>query len=250
MYYLLIAIAIILSGPIAPFVIIIKSLIKRFKWKKLIKSYNERYWLNEKEKNEFLISHKNYNILQEEIDKIVHSIDEINITANKENISRNSDGSISNRSNRGKELNKRLSVLYNELSSTESKQSSFGNKIWWLKNKPLRFWEELRDQYIPYYSYLYTFYFWLICFYLMVNYFFKKPSLALYEMFSYLFLGQKKFVLLKEGWGLKILLILIGCAILSILFNLLVELIIKKYVFNKKYPQPPTVTLNNYNRYE
>ena len=54
MYYLLIALAIILSGPIAPFVIIIKSLIKRFKWKKLIKSYNERYWLNETEKNEKL----------------------------------------------------------------------------------------------------------------------------------------------------------------------------------------------------
>ena len=68
MYYLLIALAIILSGPIAPFVIIIKSLIKRFKWKKLIKSYNEKYWLNETEKNEFLISHKNYNILQEEIE--------------------------------------------------------------------------------------------------------------------------------------------------------------------------------------
>jgi len=83
----------------------------------------------------------------------------------------------------------------------------------------------------------------------MVSHFFKKPLLALYEMFSYLFLGQKKFILLKEGWGLKILLILIGCALLSLLFNLLIEIIIKKYVFNKKYPQPSVVTLNNYNHY-
>jgi hypothetical protein len=249
MEYLLIALAIILSGPIAPFVIIIKSLINRFKWKKLIKSYNERFWLNETEKNEFLDYHNNYNILQEEIDKIQNSINEINNIANKENISRNSDGSISNRSNRGKVLNKELSLLYNELSSTKSKQSRFGSEIWWLKNKPQSFWEELKENFIPYYTYLYTFYFWLICFYLMVSYFFKKPSLALYEMFSYLFLGQKKFILLKEGWGFKIILILIGCALLSLLFNLLIELIIKKYVFKKKYPQPPIVTLNNYDNY-
>ena len=249
MYYLLIALAIILSGPIAPFVIIIKSLIKRYKWKKLIKTYNEKYWLNETEKKDFLKFHKNYNVLQEDIDAFQNSINEINNIANKENLNRNSDGSISNRSNRGKTLNKELSVFYNELSSSKSKQSSFGSEIWWLKNKPHRFWEELRENYIPYYSYLYTFYFWLICFYLMVGHFFKKPSLALYEMFSNLFLGQKKFILLKDGWELKIMLILIGTAILSLLFNLLIESIIKKYLFNKKYPQPPTVTLNNYNQH-
>jgi len=249
MYYLLIALVIILSGPIAPFVIIIKSLIKRYKWKKLIKTYNESQWLNETEKIDFLKFHKNYNVLQEDIDSFQNSINEINNIANKENISRNSDGSISNRSNRGKVLNKELSLLYNELSSSKSKQSSFGSEIWWLKNKPQRFWEDLKENYVPYYSYLYTFYFWLICFYLMVSYFFKKPSLALYEMFSYLFLGQKKFILLKEGWGFKIILVLIACAILSLLFNFLIESIINKYVFKKKYPQPPIVTLNNYNNY-
>lgn len=249
MHYLLIALAIILSGPIAPFIIIIQSFIKRWKYKKLIKSYDEDYWLNTSEKIKFLENHESYSIIKGEVENIENLIENVNLTADRENISRNSNGNISNRSKRGKTLNKELSSLNELLSKAKSKQSSIRSRIDRLKFKPRNFWEYLKDQYVSYYSYLYTLFFWIFCFYFMVNYFFKKANLALYEMFSYIFLDQEKFIILKNGWGTKILVILITCAILSLIFNSVATSIIKKFIFKKKYPMPPIVSINNYDDY-
>ena len=87
-YIILIGLAIIISGPLAPFVIIIKSLIKRRTWKKLNNNYTLNYWLNNKEKVSFLDSHINYKTLQSEINKVELEIEELYDTADNENIKR------------------------------------------------------------------------------------------------------------------------------------------------------------------
>jgi hypothetical protein len=132
-YIILIGLAIIISGPLAPFVIIIKSLIKRRTWKKLNNNYTLNYWLNKKEKVSFLDSHINYKTLQSEINKVELEIEELYDTADNENIKRNDNNAISNRSHRGKELNKEINSLSELKQSILSEQSKHNSIIYSLK---------------------------------------------------------------------------------------------------------------------
>ncbi len=232
-------VALLIILPLVPIAWGIFAIVKWFKWKKLKKYYPNNsisdFWLTHEEKIEFLQSRKEYIIADD-------NLNQLRATADAENLSRNVDGSISNRSNRGKEINR----LFSE---QEKIYNSNKRNLNYLSEKPFYEWLSLKETFSPYYASTSAFATWLIAFYGSLSYFFKKPLLALFEVYDHFALGREKFIVLDDDWTMKLIFALSISAIVSIGIYYLTKYFAGKFIFAKKFPEPPIVNSDNCNNY-
>lgn len=226
--------------PLVPIAWGIFALIKYFKWKKEKKQYPNKtisdFWIDEEDKNNFEISRLNFWDSKQKIEDLLN-------TAESENLTRNSDGSISNRSNRGKEINNQLHK-YNSL-----KNESY-NTLEFLREYPLDLWVLLKDTFTSFYASSYAFLFWFIGFYYSMKYFFKKPFLATLEIYDKIILKKERnYIIIKEDMIENFIYVLIISALTSIIIYYFTKFLAGRFIFRTRYKKPPEVTYDTVNKY-
>ncbi|WP_369049531.1 hypothetical protein [Tenacibaculum sp. UWU-22] len=237
-FWMLVGLLIVL--PLVPIAWIIYTLIKLYKWKKNQKYYPNQdisdFWLDNQEKIEFLESLNDFR-------KSKSNIDDLWATADNEGLPRNQDGSISNRRNRGKEINNQLNFendIYNKSKS----------RLFYLREKPNDKWNYLKDYFVSYYGAIYALLFWFVAFYYSLKYFFKKPLLSVFEIYDKIFTERTEyFIALKENWELHTIYALSISAIVSLIVFYICKYLAGKFIFKNKYPEPPIVDYSNYDKY-
>jgi len=238
LFFIIVILLIIL--PLVPFAWAIYAIIKYFQWSKEKKHYPNKtisdFWLSDEEKEDFLNA----------IDSFWKSkarIEELQNIANNENLARNSNGAISNRSNRGKEIN-------NELNKNINVKNSSFELMELTKEYPVALWEDLKDYFTSYYASSYAFLFWVVGFYYSMKYFFKKPLLAIFEIYDAIFLNRKEnFLAIDENWTMDLIFVLSISAIFSILIFYFSKYLASIFIFKTRYKKPPYVTFDNCNKY-
>jgi hypothetical protein len=250
----LIAVVVIpLALLLVPIALGILAFIKWKKWKKEMKIYPNKsikdFWITSEEKVEYLNLLKKLKIVNEEVLKYENKLNEIKITAKNENISRNIDGSISNRSNRGKEINKHIYEYSKEIKSFKNIRYNINNEIWSLCRKPFKKWSNLKVSFSLYNALASALVIWFVAFHSALKYFFKSPLLALCEIYDHFILKSKKNIILKEDWQIKIIVVLIISLLVSICVYYISLYFSKKIFFKKKYNEPPIIDIYNYNLY-
>lgn len=220
--------------PLVPIIFGIIALINWFKFRKKKKQYPNKlpndFWLDEREKERFKEISSNIPIANNNVVQAKNA-------GERENVSKNMDGSFSNRSNRGKEINK----VINE------NQSYIDDNLWrlqMLEMQPIDDWTEMQNTFSSYFAPLYTIGVWFITFYITFSQYFKKPLLSLSEIYSHYINGTTKFISLKEGWETNLLIALgITAGITLISYFILKK--VGKMKFKTKYPKPEKVTKEN-----
>lgn len=237
----------------APMVWSIVSFIKWLKWKKIRNKYSNKsisdFWLNYPDKLRFASLLRNFFIINDKIHEIESHFDDLWATVEAENISLNIDGSISRRSNRGKELNQLLDENEREFNLYRRERADLEYKLDFLSKKPISEWNRLKKVFAPYFASTYALGSWFASFYLLLFYFFKKPFFALIEINDYYKLGRENFFILKDNWITSIFLTILISTIVSICFYYLRKYVVENFMFEKRFPKPPLVTNDNYDQY-
>lgn len=245
--------ALLIILPLVPIAWGIYALVKWFKWSKLKKRYPNNsvsnFWITNEEKIKYLDLLKDYTIVNVKLNQADDNLNRLRETADAENVSRNVDGSISNRSNRGKELNRLFNEYDKIYNSFSNQRQRIRTEISYLCEKPVDEWFHLKGTFSPYYSSTSAFIGWFIAFYGSLSYFFKKPLLAIFEIYDHFALGRNEFIVLKDNWTMKLIFALLISAIISIGIYYLTKYLADKFVFEKKYAKPPIVNRDNYDNY-
>tara|TARA_R110001606_G_C15355651_1_gene647992 strand:+ start:114 stop:884 length:771 start_codon:yes stop_codon:yes gene_type:complete len=220
--------------PLVPIIFGIITIINWFKLRKKEKEYPNKtetdFWLNEQEKEHF-------KEMSENIPIAFRNVMNARNAGEEENISKNQNGSFSNRSNRGKEINS----IINE------NQSYLDNNLWRIKlleSKPINDWQNMRKIYANFKASSYTILIWFFAFYITFSQYFKKPLLSLSEIYSHYVYGTTTYISLKDEWQNKLLITLGITAVITLIGYFLMKYV-GKYMFANKYPKPQKVTKHN-----
>jgi hypothetical protein len=231
---------IFLSIIIVMIIWIIACVIRKKKYKKIEKIYPNKsisdFWLSESEQKKWL---KTRNIFWGSKTKI----DELVKISYNENLSRNKDGTISIRSNRGKEIN---GLLRENIKTKNTYFTILEN----FKFIPIRKYENVKYVFSLYNSSKYSFLFYTICLYYSFKHFFKSPILFLTEIYEMYFLNKKEYFLtLNKNWEKNLLIAFVISTLVSVVVFYICHYIIFKFIFAKRYSRPPEVIYSNYNIY-
>lgn len=220
--------------PLIPIIFGVITIINWFKLRKKKKIYPNKtasdFWLNEEEK-------KHFKEMSENIPIAFRNVMNAKNAGEEENISKNQNGSFSNRSNRGKEINS----IINE------NQSYLDSNMWrinLLETQPINDWQNMRKIYANFIASSYTILIWFFAFYITFSQYFKKPLLSLSEIYSHYVYGTTTYISLKDEWQNKLLIVLGITAVITLIGYFLMKYI-GKYMFANKYPKPQKVTKYN-----
>ncbi len=220
--------------PLVPVIFGIIALINWFKFRKKKKQFPNKipndFWLDEQEKEQFKVISSNIPIAFQNVVNAKNA-------GEQEKLSKNMDGSFSNRSKRGKEINQIIN----------KNQSYIDNNLWRIKRletQPIDDWKAMQNTYSSYFAPLYTIGIWFITFYISFSQYFKNPLLSLSEIYSHYIHGTTKYISLKEGWETN-LLIALGITAGITLIGYFILKRIGKLLFKNKYPKPEKVTKEN-----
>lgn len=233
LYIILIGVMIALL-PLVPIILAFITLIHWFKFRRFRKKYPNKsisdFWLDSDEKEEFLRLQKNIIIAD-------NNIDHANLKGERLSVTKNKDGSFSNRSNAGKEINATIREAKNYLRNNFDDFKNY-------KYLPLKRWDKMRNSYSKYFSISYSIIIWFITFILLFNAYFKEQ----YTNYYY-FLVNKDLSYFFTKQGFKEILIVLAITAGVTLLGYYILSKISDSVFSKKYPKPEKVTADNINDY-
>lgn len=234
---LLIIIGVILL-PSVPFLLLILAIGAYVELKKIEKNYPNKsisdFWLSEEEQQTFVSVN----------DKCVDATNTIyksKQAGKEENIGINNDGSFSNRSYRGKELN-------NLITENENIWKKYNQILKTKKIEPYLKWENTKSDYSRNKGMLYSIVIWLITFTVTVVKFFEKPYYKPFiDFYKTYVVGKESFFSLTKSHWEMIFVFLVPLVVVYIFYHIIKG--ISSFIFKKKYPKPPFVTIKNYKSY-
>jgi hypothetical protein len=225
--------------PLLPIILGVITIINWFKLQKKKKLFPNKtasdFWLNEQEKERFKEMSKNISIAK-------RNVKDAKEAGANENLKRNQDGSFSNKGYRGKEIN---NIIYKN-------ESYLDDNVWeidMLAIKPIYDWKRMRNIYGNYIASSYTILIWILAFYITFSQYFKKPLIALSEIYSHYIYGTTKYIILKDDWEKNLLFVLAITAVITLIGYFIMRYI-GKAMFSKKYPKPEKVTYQNVDIYK
>jgi len=191
-----------------------------FQWLKLRKS-NNHFWLSETEKQE-------YHNTSIEIVKIDTKISNLIATAKDKKISKNVDGSYSNRSDFGKDLN----VQLKELKPLKLNKFKLMKR---LEYKPFQKWTNVNNTFSEFYASILSFIISIVTFLIITKDF--GDLISLFTDFPFSRFSESVIL------GLH----LSGLAYILTFFG--IQFLFKKLIFNIFHKKPQLVTINNFDKY-
>lgn len=222
-----------------PIIVFIILIFYSIKWKIQEKKHPYKsikdFWLDDNEKITFESICSKLANARTNIESLIKQ-------GNNENISKNMDGSFSNRSNRGKEINRELNINNNQYNKSLPRFEYYSSK-------PYLKWEKLRKTKIWFKSFSFSFIFYVCSFYYFFNEKFSKGILAFYEIILFYFSSQKEFISLKgDEWKTDFSFVMIYSSLISLL-GFLIGYFLTKIQFKNEYPEPELVSMSNLKEY-
>lgn len=193
------------------------------------------FWLNKRQKEQWFENLQEYKYSK-------NKTEELKNIALRENLSRNLNGSISNRSNRGKEINNLLSIHEKKISVKLSFFSMY-------RRSAFDKWSKFNLSFGDYNASKYSIISYLIMLYYLSKYYFKIYLLSINDLYSLTNNNLESTSYLGKNPIIAFILITLISYIGSFIINIITQHLSMKFIFEKKYKQPPIVNHSNFDFY-